>query len=74
MDITIVDGWWTFGDYDITLLVEAPGNIDTLAAVLSAASSGALTGLKTTVLVTMDEAIQALTAAQAIGYRPPDQS
>ena len=70
---TIKHAWYSFGEYDLLFLVEAPGNVETVGAVLAAASGGALKGIKTTPLLTPDEALEAMKIAGKVQYQPPGQ-
>jgi uncharacterized protein with GYD domain len=65
--------FFAFGEDDIVILYEAPDNASAAAAILAAAGSGSLSAAKTTVLMTMDEAITAQKkGGEASGaYRPP---
>ena len=65
--------WYSFGEYDLLLLVESPGNIETAGAALAAAAGGALKASKTTPLLTPDEAIEAMKIAEKVAYRQPGQ-
>ena len=63
--------WYAFGDHDGYFVMEAPDN--TTAAALSATvgSGGALSKLETTVLLSMEEGIEAFRKAQSASYTPP---
>jgi uncharacterized protein with GYD domain len=65
--------FFAFGDYDIVILYEAPDNASAAAAVLTAAGSGATNVSSTTVLMSMEEAVAAMTKAgtASSAYRPP---
>ena len=41
------------------------------AVALALGSRGAITGLETTVLLTVDETLEALNRAKGVQYRPP---
>lgn len=70
-DINILDAWYAFGEYDLILLMEAPGNADAASAAIAAAAGGAVKSMKTTVLMSVDEGIDAMRKAGGLGYRPP---
>ena len=53
----------TFGEYDFLCIAEAPSDTQAAAALLTAASSGGVTGLRTTVAMTSVEAKGAFAAA-----------
>lgn len=63
--------WYAFGEYDGYVLYEAPDNVSMASVVLAIAGGGALSSTDTTVLMTVEEALQALTKAQTIRYRKP---
>ena len=63
--------WYAFGSHDGYTLWEAPDNVSMAAVALAIAGGGALSSLETTVLLTVDETIEALGKAEQIGYRPP---
>jgi len=63
--------FFSFGEYDAMLLAELPDNKAAAALSLSAEASGALRMIHTTVLLTVDEAIEAMKLAQTDKYTPP---
>jgi uncharacterized protein with GYD domain len=63
--------WYAFGEHDGYNLWEAPDNVSMAAVALAITGGGALTSLETTVLLTVDEAMEAMRKAQAIQYRRP---
>jgi uncharacterized protein with GYD domain len=63
--------WFAFGDHDGYVLVEAPDNTAAASALLTVAGSGAFRSVSTTVLLTVEETLDALRRAQSIAYRPP---
>ena len=63
--------WYAFGSHDGINLWEAPDNVSIAAVVLAIGSGGAVTNLETTVLLTVEEAMDAMARAQDIKYRPP---
>jgi uncharacterized protein with GYD domain len=63
--------WYAFGEYDGYCLWEAPDNVAMAAVGIAITGGGALSKLETTVLLTVDETLDALRRAQRIGYRPP---
>jgi uncharacterized protein with GYD domain len=66
----IESGWFTFGDYDVVLIVEMPSNVDVTAMAMAFAAGGACKSVKTTPLLTLDEAVEAMKKASKTGYRP----
>ena len=63
--------WHAFGAYDGFTLWEAPDNVSMAAVALALGAGGALSPLETTVLLTVDETIEAMRRAKQVGYRPP---
>jgi len=63
--------WYAFGAHDGFTLWEAPDNVSMAAVALAISAGGALGSLETTVLLTVDETIDALRKAEQVGYRPP---
>ena len=63
--------WYAFGPRDAYTLWEAPDNVSMAAVALAIGGGGALSSLETTVLVTVDETLDALRKAQQVQYRPP---
>jgi uncharacterized protein with GYD domain len=63
--------WYAFGEHDGYTLWEAPDNVSMAAVVLAIAGGGALSSCETTVLLTVEETIDALGKAGQIGYRAP---
>lgn len=63
--------WYAFGEYDGYNLWEAPDNVSIAAVALAISGGGALSKLETTVLLTVEEAMDAMARAGDIRYRPP---
>ena len=63
--------WYAFGAHDGYTLWEAPDNVSMAAVALAISSGGGLSSLETTVLLTVDETLEALRKASAVHYRPP---
>ncbi|HEV3134823.1 MAG TPA: GYD domain-containing protein [Acidimicrobiia bacterium] len=64
-------GYISFGEYDVTAIVEFPDNVSAAAFSISAAATGGLKAFKTTPLMTMAEGQQAMQRASGSSYRPP---
>ncbi|MBL95109.1 MAG: hypothetical protein CFH06_00443 [Alphaproteobacteria bacterium MarineAlpha3_Bin5] len=69
----LIDAWMAFGEYDVVVISEFPSDVDAAALAMSIGSSGSLTNLKTTVLISMDDAVRAMKKAADItgAYTPP---
>jgi uncharacterized protein with GYD domain len=66
--------WYGFGEYDGYALFEAPDDVSMAAVVLAVAAGGAIASVETTVLMTVEETLEALAKGKAIGYRRPGES
>jgi len=63
--------WYGFGAHDGYNLFEAPDNVSMAAVAMAITSGGSISSLETTVLMTVDETMEALRKAQQVQYRPP---
>ncbi|WP_251042745.1 GYD domain-containing protein [Arthrobacter sp. ISL-69] len=63
--------WYAFGSHDGYNLWEAPDNVSMAAVALAISGGGALSSFDTTVLLTVEETLEALRKAEQIKYRPP---
>ena len=52
-------------------IIEAPDNVSVSALALVVAGSGAMQAQKTTVLMSVEEGLEAMRRASRAGYRPP---
>lgn len=68
---SVVDGWLTFGDYDVLVICQLPDNVSATALSMAISAGGAVKGVKTTPLMTFDEGLEALKKAKDAGYTPP---
>ena len=71
---TLQGFWYGFGEYDAYAIFEAPDNISMSAVVLAIAAGGALSRAETTVLMTVEDTLEALARAKGICYRRPGES
>ena len=65
--------WYGFGEYDGYAIFEAPDNVSMSGVALAIAAGGALSSVETTVLMTVEETLEALAKGKSIGYRPPGE-
>ena|SRR5687768_3934898 len=63
--------WYAFGTHDGYSLLEAPDNVSMAAVALAISAGGALSAYETTVLITVDETLEALGKVKQVGYRAP---
>lgn len=62
---------YTFGEFDVVVIVDMPDNTAVASVAMAVGASGAISSIKTTVLISMEEAMQAMRQASGVGYRPP---
>ena len=65
--------WYGFGTHDGYTLWEAPDNVSMAAVALAIGAGGALRSIDTTVLMSVEETMQALQKAAAVRYRKPGE-
>ncbi|MFF8846780.1 GYD domain-containing protein [Streptomyces sp. NPDC015127] len=63
--------WYAFGKHDGYTLWEAPDNVSMASVALAITGGRALSSLETTVLLTVDETLDALSKAGEVQYRAP---
>jgi uncharacterized protein with GYD domain len=63
--------WYAFGAHDGYTLWEAPDNVSMATVALALSGGGALSSQETTVLLTVDETLDALRNVEQVRYRPP---
>ncbi|MFI8825250.1 GYD domain-containing protein [Streptomyces sp. NPDC053431] len=63
--------WYAFGTHDGYNLWEAPDDVSMAAVALAISGGGALSSFETTVLLTVDDTLDALGRAGRVRYRPP---
>jgi uncharacterized protein with GYD domain len=62
--------YYAFGEHDIVLIVEMPDNVKAAAMSLAVGAGGTVASYNTTVLLTAEEAVQAMSAAAESVYQP----
>src|SRR5688500_11069532 len=70
---SLIGFWYGFGQYDGYAIFEAPDNVSSAAVVLGITAGGAISSVETTVLMTVEETIEALSKGNRIGYRKPGE-
>ena len=63
--------WYAFGTHDGYNLWEAPDNVSMAAVALAISGGGALSSFETTVLLSVEETLEALKQAEQVQYRRP---
>ena len=66
--------WYSFGEQDGFALVDLPDTVSAAAASAAVAATGSFRKLETTVLVTVDEMIEALDRAKEFAYAKPGEA
>lgn len=62
--------WFSFGEYDIVAIFDAPDNISAASFALAVAAGGSVRSVKTTPLMAVEDGIAALKKAKASAYKP----
>ena len=63
--------WYALGEYDGYNLWEAPDNVSMAAVAIAISGGGALSKFETTVLLSVEETMEALKRVQSVTYRAP---
>ena len=63
--------WYAFGAYDGYCMWEAPDNVSMAAVALAITGGGALSSFETSVLLTVEDAMDAMRKAKQIQYKAP---
>ena len=63
--------WYALGEYDAYTLWEAPDNVSMAAVAVAISGGGALSKFETSVLLTVEEAMDAMQRSHDIQYRVP---
>lgn len=69
----LLDFYFTFGDYDVVLIAELPDNTAALATDMAAVVAGHVSKIKTTVLLSPEEAVAAMKKAAGVTLRAPGE-
>ena len=70
----MVNLYYSFGDYDGVIILEAPDDVTAASVVLAAVTPGHVKAIKTVPLMTADQAVEAMRKAGSVSYRAPGQS
>jgi uncharacterized protein with GYD domain len=66
----IIGGGFSFGDYDVAVIIEAADDTTMAAVAIAIGAGGALRSAKTTPLLSGDEWVAAMTKASSVTYTP----
>jgi len=64
-------GYFAFGEYDVVAIIEMPDNASAAGLSIGSASKGHLRSVRTTPLLTPQEAMEAMQQAGNIDVQPP---
>ncbi|HEX5417941.1 MAG TPA: GYD domain-containing protein [Chloroflexota bacterium] len=67
----MVSLYYAFGDYDGVVIAEVPDDTAAAALAIGAVTPGHLKAIRTTKLITADEAMEAMRLAGEAGYHAP---
>ena len=67
----IIDGWFALGDFDALVICELPDEVTAAAFSMAVAAGGAMRAVRTTPLITMADAVEAMRKAADAAYTPP---
>lgn len=65
--------YFTFGEFDGFLIADMPDNVSLLATSMAAFAAGGTLALKTTLIITMDEAVAAMELSKGIKLVQPGE-
>jgi uncharacterized protein with GYD domain len=60
-----------FGEYDSILITQFPDSTSAAAGPIAASAAGTVRAVKTTPLITVEEAMEAMRKAGGAGFQPP---
>jgi uncharacterized protein with GYD domain len=63
-------GYYAFGEYDVVFVAEMPSNVAAAAMALAVGAGGTVASYRTSVLLTPEEATQAMSQAAESVYQP----
>jgi uncharacterized protein with GYD domain len=63
-------GYFAFGKYDVVLICELPDNVSAAAFAMAVGAGGTVASYHTTVLLSADEAVEAMRKAAESSYQP----
>ena len=63
--------WYSLGEYDGVVLWEAPSRVSVASSLVAIKAAGAHSRLETTVLLNVEEVLEALKQSASVHYRAP---
>ena len=73
MGARLLSWYYSFGEYDALVIYEAPDDSTAAAIAVAASSPGHLSKVKTTVLLSAEEGVEAMRKAGEATHRAPGQ-
>jgi uncharacterized protein with GYD domain len=67
---TTINFWFAFGEHDIVGILEMPDNVSAAAFAVAIAAGGSCKSVKTTPLLSIEDAMSAMKKAGGSGYKP----
>ena len=67
---SVTGGWLAFGEYDLVVILDLPDNVSAAAFSMAVSAGGAISAIKTTPLMSIEEAVDAMRKAGASVYEP----
>jgi uncharacterized protein with GYD domain len=67
----LISFYYSFGDYDVVIISEAPDETAIASTLVAAVSAGHIKTIKTTTLLSAEEGMEVLRRAGEITYRGP---
>jgi uncharacterized protein with GYD domain len=68
---TLVGMWLAFGESDVVAILQMPDDVAAAGVSMAISAGGAVTAVKTSPLLTIEEGMTAMRKASTSGYRPP---
>jgi uncharacterized protein with GYD domain len=68
--IRMVTGGYSFGDYDVSIVMDAPDDTTMAAVSVAISAGGAVRNARTTRLLSGSEYMEALKKASSVAYKP----
>jgi uncharacterized protein with GYD domain len=66
----VVAGGYSFGEYDVVVIIDAPDDATMAATAIAITAGGAVRSGRTTKLLSGGEWVEAMRKAGGVGYRP----
>jgi uncharacterized protein with GYD domain len=70
--VKMVAGGFSFGEYDVVAIFDAPDDVTMAAVSVAISAVGAIRAAKTNQLLTGPQFVETLKKAASIGYKAPD--